>query len=217
MNQTLPPSRVPFRKRIMDLLISIPALILLSPLFLLLSLILLFIQGRPIFFSQKRPGLNGKIFVIHKFRTMRNALDTQGNPLPDEKRLSPFGKFMRSTSMDELPELWNVLIGVMSLVGPRPLLVQYLPLYTKEQARRHNVLPGITGWAQINGRNAISWEKKFELDVWYVDNWSLSLDFKILFLTLRKVFRREGISQSGQATTEYFSGSNPSSINSEKN
>jgi lipopolysaccharide/colanic/teichoic acid biosynthesis glycosyltransferase len=200
----------------MDVLICIPALILLSPLFLFLSIILVIIQGSPVFFSQKRPGLLGKIFDIHKFRTMRNAFDADGNPLPDEKRLSAFGKFMRSTSLDELPELWNVLRGEMSLVGPRPLLVQYLPLYTPEQARRHEVLPGITGWAQINGRNAITWEKKFELDVWYVDNWSLSLDLRILILTLAKVVLREGISQSGQATTEYFTGSTPESIQSEE-
>jgi sugar transferase EpsL len=217
MNRTPPPGHVPFLKRLLDLLICIPALILLSPLFLLLSIILFIIQGRPVIFSQKRPGLNGIIFAIHKFRTMRNAVDADGNPLSDEKRLSRFGKFMRSTSLDEIPELWNVLRGEMSLVGPRPLLVQYLPLYTPEQARRHEVLPGITGWAQINGRNAISWEKKFELDVWYVQHWSVGLDLKILFLTLAKVVRREGISQSGQATTEYFTGSNPEPINSKKN
>jgi lipopolysaccharide/colanic/teichoic acid biosynthesis glycosyltransferase len=216
MNPTHAPKPVPCIKRIVDLLIAMPVLILLSPLLLFLSIILILIQGKPVLFSQQRPGKDGKIFAIHKFRTMRKALDVQGNLLPDEKRLSGFGRFMRSTSLDELPELWNVIKGEMSLVGPRPLLVQYLPLYNAEQARRHEVLPGITGWAQIHGRNAISWEKKFELDVWYVDHWSLMLDFKILFLTLAKVIRREGISESGQATTTYFTGSQTDTIPPEK-
>ena len=198
--------RFPFFKRLLDLLVCIPAVILLSPLYLILIILVYLIHGKPVFFAQPRPGYRGEIFTLFKFRSMRNALDVHGDPLPDDKRLTPFGKFLRASSLDELPELFNVMKGEMSLVGPRPLLVEYLPLYSAEQARRHEVLPGITGWAQVNGRNAIDWQKKFELDVWYVDHWSIGLDIKILFLTLIKVFRREGITQSGSATTAYFTG-----------
>ena len=157
---------------------------------------------------QERPGKNGKIFKVVKFKTMTDERDVEGNLLPDAERLTKVGRFVRSTSMDELPQLINVLKGDMALIGPRPLLVQYLPLYNEEQARRHNLRPGITGWAQVNGRNAISWTKKFELDVWYVDHCSFLLDLKIIFLTIKKVFVREGISQKGQATMEYFTGNN---------
>jgi lipopolysaccharide/colanic/teichoic acid biosynthesis glycosyltransferase len=159
-----------------------------------------------VFFRQVRPGLHGRPFTMVKFRTMRDAVDGEGRPLPDELRITPLGRFLRGTSLDELPELWNVLRGEMSLVGPRPLLMEYLPLYTPEQARRHEVRPGITGWAQVNGRNAIGWEEKFRLDSWYVDHRSLWLDLKILLLTVKKVFVREGISQEGQATMERFRG-----------
>jgi lipopolysaccharide/colanic/teichoic acid biosynthesis glycosyltransferase len=163
-------------------------------------------MGRPIFFKQIRPGLRGNPFLIYKFRTMLDLRDENGNLLPDEKRLTKIGKFLRNTSLDELPELWNVLKGDMSLVGPRPLLMEYLGRYTPEQARRHNVKPGITGWAQINGRNAISWDEKFKLDVWYVDNWNIFLDLKIIFITLIKVIKREGISAEGHATMPEFKG-----------
>jgi sugar transferase EpsL len=164
--------------------------------------------GRPIFFRQRRPGLGGRPFELIKFRTMREAADASGTPMPDALRLTAFGRFLRASSLDELPEFWNVLTGDMSLVGPRPLLTEYLPLYTPEQARRHEVRPGITGWAQINGRNAISWEEKFKLDVWYVDNQSLWLDLKILFLTILRVFQQTGISADGEATMPKFAGSN---------
>jgi len=164
-------------------------------------------MGSPVIFRQERPGLHGRPFRMIKFRTMRNATDAAGNPLPDAQRMTRVGTFLRSSSIDELPELWNVLRGEMSLVGPRPLLMEYLPLYSPEQARRHDVKPGITGWAQINGRNALSWDEKFALDVWYVDNRSFLLDLKILALTVKKVVVREGISQQGQATMEKFRGS----------
>lgn len=193
-------------KRTFDILVSCLGLILLSPLLLVLALLVRINLGSPVFFCQERPGLHGKIFRLYKFRSMRDAVDKNGNELPDEERLSTFGKLLRASSLDELPELFNVLKGEMSLVGPRPLLVKYLPLYSPEQSRRHNVLPGITGWAQINGRNAISWEEKFRLDVWYVDHWSPLLDLKILFLTVKKVFIHEGISAADQATTEEFRG-----------
>lgn len=194
-------------KRIFDFLAATSALLLLGlPLLLLMWLIRRKI-GRPVFFRQIRPGLNGRPFEMVKFRTMTDERDADGNLLPDAQRLTKFGKFLRSTSLDELPELWNVLKGDMSLVGPRPLLMEYLPLYTKEQARRHEVRPGITGWAQVNGRNAISWEEKFKLDVWYVDNRSLWLDIKILWLTAKKVLVREGISARGEATMSKFQGS----------
>jgi len=183
------------------------ALLLLSPLFLSLFVLVRFKLGAPVLFSQARPGLNGRIFRMNKFRTMTNAVDEDGHPLSDAERLTPFGALLRSTSLDELPELWNVLKGDMSLVGPRPLLPEYLELYTPEQAKRHLVRPGITGWAQVNGRNAISWEQKFELDLWYVEHQSFWLDIKILMLTVLKVFQRQGISSDGTATTEKFTGS----------
>lgn len=179
---------------------------MISPLLLVISLLILLIDGKPIFFVQDRPGLQGKLFKIYKFRTMTNGLDDEGNLLPDSHRITRLGKFLRSTSLDELPELYNVLRGEMSLVGPRPLLPQYLDRYTPEQARRHEVLPGIAGWAQVNGRNALSWEDKFRLDVWYVDHWSLWLDIKILFKTFYQILKREGISQPGHATAEEFMG-----------
>lgn len=203
------PKTTPVVKRLMDLTLTIPALIILSPILILISLLAVFWHGCPILFRQKRPGLHGEIFTIYKFRTMRNLLNSQGHPLPDAKRISSFGRFLRSTSLDELPELINVLKGEMSLVGPRPLLVEYLPLYSPEQARRHDILPGITGWAQVHGRNALTWEEKFRLDVWYVDHWSLWLDIKIIAMTVFKVLRREGISQPGLATAERFMGNLP--------
>jgi sugar transferase EpsL len=196
----------PISKRIFDLTLTIPGLILISPVLILLILLVWFFHGWPVLFSQARPGYKGKLFRIYKFRSMTNARDKAGNLLPDADRLTPLGKFLRSSSLDELPELFNVLKGEMSLVGPRPLLVQYLARYSPEQARRHDVLPGLTGWAQVNGRNAIAWEDKFRLDVWYVDHWSLALDVKILFLTIWKVIKREGISQEGHATAEEFMG-----------
>ena len=195
-------------KRLLDFIISLFALIVFSPLMFLLALLVRFNIGSPILFTQERPGLNGSVFKMLKFRTMLNSTDSQNRFLSDDKRITKFGAFLRSTSLDELPGLLNVLKGDMSLVGPRPLLVQYLPLYNKEQARRHNVRPGITGWAQVNGRNAISWEDKFKFDVWYVDNQSFLLDIKILFLTVKKVFVREGISANGVATMPLFKGSN---------
>lgn len=180
---------------------------MLSPLIVITAVFVSLKLGRPVFFCQVRPGLKTKPFKMLKFRSMLDAKDSSGNPLPDEHRLTNFGKFLRSTSLDELPGLINVLKGDMSLVGPRPLLMEYLPLYSEEQARRHDVRPGITGWAQVNGRNAISWEDKFKLDVWYVDNRSIWLDIKILFLTVKKVFVREGISAEGEATMSKFTGS----------
>ena len=194
-------------KRIFDHIFVCAGLLLIWPLILLLVLLVRIKLGSPVFFHQTRPGLHGKPFTMIKFRTMTDERDAEGNLLPDSQRLTPFGKFLRSTSLDELPELINVLKGEMSLVGPRPLLIEYLPLYNPEQARRHEVRPGITGWAQVNGRNAISWEDKFKLDVWYVDNQSLWLDIKILWMTFAKVFKREGISQDGQATASKFTGS----------
>ena len=193
-------------KRIVDIFAASVALVLLSPIIVIVAILVNKKLGSPIFFQQVRPGLGGKPFKMVKFRTMLDAVDSQGNPLPDEVRLTDFGKFLRSTSLDELPELWNVLKGDMSLVGPRPLLMEYLPLYSADQARRHEVRPGVTGWAQINGRNAISWEQKFELDTWYVDNQSLWLDIKILFLTVWKVVHRDGISAAGEATMTRFTG-----------
>ena len=177
------------------------------PVVAVLSVLIVLKLGQPIIFRQTRPGLNGRPFKMIKFRTMNNQCDVDGNLLPDAKRLTAFGRFLRSTSLDELPELWNVLKGDMSLVGPRPLLLEYLPLYSSEQARRHEVRPGITGWAQVNGRNALSWEEKFKLDVWYVDNRSIWLDLKILLLTVKKVFVRDGISADGEATMSKFQGS----------
>lgn len=194
-------------KRLFDLFVSLLALMALWPVILLVGLLIRFKLGSPILFKQPRPGLHGKPFNMLKFRSMLDAADKDGNPLPDEERLTRFGRVLRSTSLDELPGLINVLKGDMSLVGPRPLLVEYLPLYSPEQARRHEVRPGITGWAQVNGRNTISWEDKFTLDVWYVDNRSVWLDIKILFLTVKKVFVREGISAAGEATMSKFTGS----------
>lgn len=194
-------------KRTLDFIVSFFALILLSPVLIVVSIIIVLTMGRPILFRQERPGLGGRPFTMIKFRTMRDACDKYGKPLPDDKRLTKIGKILRSTSLDELPELWNVLKGEMSIVGPRPLLMEYLNLYTNEQARRHDVRPGITGWAQVNGRNAISWEDKFEMDVWYVDHHSLWLDLKILMLTVRKVIARDGISSSDHVTVEKYRGS----------
>ena len=194
-------------KRTFDLTVALLALALLSPLLGLIALAVRLTLGAPVLFRQVRPGLHGQPFTIYKFRTMTGARDAQGNLLPDAERLTPFGRFLRSTSLDELPELFNVLKGEMSLVGPRPLLMQYLDRYTPEQMRRHEVRPGITGWAQVNGRNAITWEQKFALDVWYVDHSSLWLDLKIILLTVCKILTREGISQPGQATAREFMGS----------
>ena len=193
-------------KRLFDLVV---ALLLLPSIFLMCLMIALFVKiklGSPVIFTQLRPGLNGKIFNMVKFRTMTNKCDLDGNLLPDSIRLTKFGKFLRSTSLDELPGLWNVLKGDMSLVGPRPLLVEYLPLYSEKQSRRHEVRPGITGWAQVNGRNTISWDKKFDLDVWYVDNQSIWLDIKILWMTIKKVIVRDGISAKYEVTMPKFKG-----------
>ena len=195
-----------FIKRLFDIIVSAVGLVLLSPLLVLLAALVRINLGSPIFFRQERPGLHEKIFRLYKFRSMKDAVDRNGKELPDAERLSKFGALLRSSSLDELPELFNVLKGEMSLVGPRPLLVKYLPLYNAEQHRRHDVLPGITGWAQVHGRNAISWDEKFRLDVWYVDHWTPWLDLKILFLTVKKVFIHEGISAENQATTEEFKG-----------
>ena len=194
-------------KRLFDIVVSLTALVLLSPVLLTVALLVRRKLGSPVLFRQVRPGLHGKPFEMIKFRTMLDAYDDQGKPLPNEQRLTRFGKLLRSTSLDELPELWNVLKGDMSLVGPRPLLMEYLPLYSKHQARRHEVRPGVTGWAQVNGRNAISWEEKFDYDVWYVDHQTFWLDVKILLLTVKKVFVREGISSSENVTMPKFRGS----------
>lgn len=198
-----------FFKRVIDFIIALCALLVIWPILLVIMVWLHFAnKGAGAFFLQERPGKDGRIFRVIKFKTMTDERDTNGNLLPDEARLTKVGKFVRSTSIDEFPQLVNVLKGDMSLIGPRPLLPQYLPLYSKEQARRHEVRPGITGWAQCHGRNAISWTKKFELDVWYVDHCSFLLDSKIIFLTIKKVLVREGISQQGQATMEMFNGKN---------
>jgi len=193
-------------KRCFDVFISAVILVLLMPVIFMVGFKVAKNLGRPILFKQNRPGLHGGIFEMIKFRSMRDSTDGEGNVLPDSKRLTSFGRKLRSSSLDELPGLWNVLKGDMSLVGPRPLLVEYLPLYSAEQARRHNVKPGVTGWAQVNGRNAISWEEKFKLDVWYVDNQSFLLDIKILFLTVKKVFVKAGISAEGEVTMSKFKG-----------
>ena len=198
-----------FFKRLIDFIIVFCVLVVIWPILLIITLWLHFAnKGAGAFFAQERPGKGGKVFKVIKFKTMTDERDADGNLLPDADRLTNVGRFVRSTSIDELPQLINVLKGDMALIGPRPLLVQYLPLYSKEQARRHDVRPGITGWAQVNGRNAISWTKKFELDVWYGDHCSFWLDVKIIFLTIKKVFVREGISQEGQATMEFFTGNN---------
>lgn len=192
--------------RIFEIVLVLLALPVLAPIFLMLMILVYFDLGLPIFFRQPRPGLHGKIFELLKFRTMSNACDINGVPLPDAQRLTRLGKILRSLSLDELPSFWNLLRGDIRLVGPRPLLVAYLPLYSPEQARRHDVTPGITGWAQVNGRNALSWNQKFELDVWYVDNRSFLLDLKILWLTVRKVLARDGISAEGESTMSRFIG-----------
>lgn len=196
-------------KRLFDIAVSFAALVLLLPVIVFVGWQVRRKLGAPVLFRQERPGLNGHPFKMIKFRTMRDALDAVGNPLPDSERMTPFGIFLRSSSLDELPELWNVLKGDMSLVGPRPLLMEYLPLYSPEQYRRHDVRPGVTGWAQINGRNALSWEEKFKLDVWYVNNRSLWLDLKIIFLTVKKVLMRDGISADGEVTMPKFTGRKP--------
>ena len=194
-------------KRGLDIVFSLIGLVVFSVIFILIALAVRLNLKGPVLFKHARPGKDGKIFYLYKFRTMKDLKDKKGNLLPDEIRLTRFGKFIRRLSLDELPELWNVLKGDMSLVGPRPLVVQYLDRYSPEQARRHEVTPGLTGWTQVNGRNALTWEKKFEYDVWYVDNWSLWLDIKIIFMTIWKVAKREGINQLGYATAEEFMGS----------
>ncbi len=194
-------------KRLLDIVIASSALVLLSPVYALVAYKVKKNLGSPVLFRQVRPGLHGKPFEMIKFRSMKDALDTAGNPLPDSERLTPFGKMLRATSLDEMPELWNVIKGDMSIVGPRPLLMEYLPLYNSEQAKRHEVRPGITGYAQVNGRNAISWEKKFELDTWYVNNHSLWLDFKIMLKTVKKVLAKDDISAEGDVTMHKFTGS----------
>ncbi len=193
-------------KRVLDILGAGFGLAVLSPVLIIVSLKIRREMGAPVLFRQTRPGLHGKPFQMVKFRTMRDAVDAQGKVLPDAERLTKLGRFLRSSSLDELPELWNVLKGDMSLVGPRPLLMEYLPLYSPEQARRHEMRPGVTGWAQVNGRNAISWDEKFALDVWYVDNRSFWLDLKIIWLTIRKVIKRDDISAAGEATMPKFEG-----------
>ena len=194
-------------KRLLDIIIASIALILLSPLYFYVARKVKKNLGSPVLFRQVRPGLHGKPFEMIKFRTMKDAVDAKGNPLPDSERLTPFGKMLRSTSLDEMPELWNVIKGDMSIVGPRPLLTEYLPLYNEEQAKRHNVRPGMTGHAQVNGRNAISWEEKFKLDTWYVENQSTLLDFKIMFKTVHKVLAKDDINEAGEVTMTKFTGS----------
>ena len=193
-------------KRLLDIVIASSALVLLSPVYAFVAYKVRKNLGSPVLFRQVRPGLKGKPFEMIKFRSMKDVVDAQGNPLPDSERLTPFGQMLRSSSLDEMPELWNVLKGEMSIVGPRPLLMEYLPLYNEQQAKRHNVRPGITGYAQVNGRNAISWEKKFELDTWYVENRSLWLDFKIMLKTVQKVLSKDDISAEGEATMSKFTG-----------
>ncbi|QEA39737.1 sugar transferase [Pistricoccus aurantiacus] len=193
-------------KRFFDILVSAAVLVFFTPVIIVLMIVIRRKLGSPVFFHQVRPGLNGAPFKMVKFRSMLDAYDNEGHPLPNEQRLTSFGRFLRSTSLDELPELWNVLKGDMSLVGPRPLLMEYLPLYDSHQARRHEAKPGVTGWAQVNGRNAISWQKKFDLDVWYVDHQTFWLDLKILLLTVKKVFVRDGINHSDNTTMPKFTG-----------
>ena len=200
------PPQIPKRKRVFDLLLIVLCSPILIPLLLITALIVRLMHGKPVVFSQERAGYRGETFTIYKFRSMSSTRGSDGELLPDEQRLTAFGKFLRASSLDEFPELLNVLRGEMSLVGPRPLLVHYLPRYTPEQNRRHDVLPGITGWAQVNGRNNVSWEIKFELDVWYVDNWSLGLDIRVLLMTIGKVFKREGINHPGNVTATEFMG-----------
>jgi sugar transferase EpsL len=200
------PPVIPLSKRIFDLAATLLGLVIISPILLIIAVLVWIFHGRPIIYRQQRPGLKGNPFYILKFRSMTNARDLNGNLLPDSERLTGFGRFLRSFSLDELPALLNVVRGEMSLVGPRPLLMKYLERYTNEQMRRHDVLPGFTGWAQVNGRNALTWQDKFRLDVWYVDHWTFWLDIRILFMTIGKVFTREGISQAGHATSEEFMG-----------
>ena len=195
-------------KRVFDIVFSLMVLILLSPIFLIVALFVRLQLGSPILFTQERVGKDNKVFKMYKFRTMKNLKDKNGNLLSDKERLTIFGKKLRSSSLDELPEFFNVLRGEMSLIGPRPLLTEYIPLYSKEQIKRHEVLPGLTGWAQINGRNSISWCEKFKLDVWYVENWSIGLDIKIFFLTIYKIFKRDGINQDAEVTMTKFNGLN---------
>ncbi|WP_216936733.1 sugar transferase [Acinetobacter sp. BY484] len=199
-------------KRLLDIIIASVALILLSPLYAFVAYKVKKNLGSPVLFRQVRPGLHGKPFEMIKFRTMKDAVDEQGNPLPDSERLTPFGQMLRSTSLDEMPELWNVIKGDMSIVGPRPLLMEYLPLYSPEQAKRHDVRPGMTGHAQVNGRNAIGWEEKFKLDTWYVENQSIWLDFKIMFKTVHKVLAKDDISAEGEATMTKFTGTKTDNI-----
>ena len=199
-------AEIPISKRILDLFITLIGLILISPLLVLIALLVRIFLGSPVLFRQMRPGYRGRPFNLFKFRSMTEERDNKGRLLPDEQRLTRWGRFLRASSLDELPELFNVLLGEMSWVGPRPLLTQYLERYTPEQARRHEVLPGITGWAQVNGRNVLTWEDKFRLDVWYVDHWSFWLDLKIMYLTIWKVLTREGINQVGHATAMEFMG-----------
>lgn len=206
MLQGLIPQEVPLRKRFLDLILTIPGLLIISPLLLLIAIVVRIQMGPPVIFKQTRPGHKGKLFSVYKFRTMTDDRDETGGLLPDAVRLTRLGRVLRSFSLDELPELFNVLRGEMSLVGPRPLLAQYLDRYTPEQARRHDVLPGITGWAQVNGRNTLTWEDKFHFDVWYVENWSIRLDIKILLRTMWIVITREGISHPGFPTAEEFFG-----------
>lgn len=194
-------------KRLFDIVIASIALVILSPLYIFVAYKVKKNLGSPVLFRQVRPGLNGIPFEMIKFRTMKDAVDIQGNPLPDNERLTPFGKMLRSTSLDEMPELWNVIKGDMSIVGPRPLLMEYLPLYNNEQAKRHNVRPGMTGHAQVNGRNAIGWDEKFKLDIWYVENQSVCLDFKIMLKTVKKVIAKDDINEAGEATMSKFTGS----------
>lgn len=204
---TYSPRKIPVSKRLFDLILAMLGLIILSPVLLTIAILVRVKLGQPVLFRQQRPGYRGVPFFVYKFRTMNEARGSQGNLLPDAERLTKLGRILRAASLDELPEMVNILKGEMSWVGPRPLLMKYLELYTSEQARRHEVLPGITGWAQINGRNTLTWEEKFNLDVWYVDHWSFWLDIKIIWLTLWKVVKREGINQPGQATAEEFTGS----------
>jgi len=197
---------MPLSKRLFDLAFALIALFILSPIILVTAILVRVFIGTPILFKQQRPGYKGHPFFIYKFRSMTNRLTRDGNLLPDAERLTRFGRLLRSLSLDELPELFNIVRGEMSFVGPRPLLMEYLPLYSPEQARRHDVVPGLTGWAQVNGRNAVDWHSRFKMDVWYADNWSFWLDIKIIFLTAWKVLSREGVNQEGQSTVEYFKG-----------
>jgi sugar transferase EpsL len=197
---------MPFSKRLFDLTFALIALVILSPVMLVTAILVRFFLGTPILFKQQRPGYKGQPFFVYKFRSMTNRLAHDGSLLTDAERLTRFGRLLRSLSLDELPELFNILRGEMSFVGPRPLLMEYLPLYSLEQARRHDAIPGLTGWAQVHGRNALDWTTRFKMDVWYVDNWSFWLDIKIIFLTVWKVISREGVNQEGQSTVEYFKG-----------